>query len=67
MKANPGDLLILAGLHVDDPGRVGVVVDARGVAGGPPYLVRWLEDDHVTLVFPGPDARVETPHAHTAS
>jgi hypothetical protein len=67
MKAKPGDRLVLAGVHVDDPGRAGVIVETRGVAGEPPYLVRWLKDDHVTLVFPGPDARVEPPHAHTRS
>jgi hypothetical protein len=67
MKAKPGDRLVLAGVHVDDPGRAGVIVDVRGVAGEPPYLVRWFEDEHVTLVFPGPDARVETPHARKAS
>jgi hypothetical protein len=67
MKAEPGDRLILVGMHVDDPGRVGVIVEVRGVAGGPPYLVRWLENDHVTLVFPGPDARVEPLRARTVS
>jgi hypothetical protein len=67
MKAEPGDRLILVGMHVDDPGRVGVIVEVRGVAGGPPYLVRWLENDHVTLVFPGPDARVEPSRANTVS
>ena len=27
--------------------------------GSPPYTVRWLNDDHESVVFPGPDARVE--------
>jgi hypothetical protein len=59
MKAKPGDRLVLVGVHVDDPGRVGVILEARGAGDGPPYLVRWLDTDHVTLVFPGPQARVE--------
>jgi hypothetical protein len=27
------------------------------------YLVHWLDNDHVTLVYPGPEARVEPPRA----
>jgi hypothetical protein len=30
--------------------------------GSPPYLVRWSDDGHEALVFPGPDAVIE--HAH---
>jgi hypothetical protein len=29
--------------------------------GTPPYEVHWLDDGHVTLVFPGPEAHVEPP------
>jgi hypothetical protein len=67
MKAKPGDRLILPGVHVGDAGRVGVVLEARGAGGGPPYQVRWLDTGHVALVYPGPDARVEPARAHTAS
>jgi len=28
--------------------------------GTPPYVVRWTADDHVSTVFPGPDAEVLT-------
>jgi hypothetical protein len=28
--------------------------------GQPPYRVRWTTDDHISVVFPGPDARVVT-------
>jgi hypothetical protein len=31
----------------------------RGSDGRPPYLVRWSDDGHVGLIFPGPDAAVE--------
>jgi hypothetical protein len=64
MKAKVGDRLILRGTHVGDPGRVGVVTQIRHSDGTPPYLVRWLDDGHETLVFPGPDARIEE---HTAA
>jgi Domain of unknown function (DUF1918) len=64
MKAQAGDRLILAGTHVGDPQRVGVVVEVHGPDGAAPYLVRWMDSDHETLCFPGADARVE-PVAHT--
>ncbi len=59
MKAQIGDRLILAGTHVGDPQRSGVVVEVHGPLGEPPYLVRWEDTGNVTLCFPGLDARVE--------
>lgn len=61
MKANIGDRLILEGTHVGDSRRVGVILRLRHADGTPPYEVRWLDDGHVALVFPGPDAHVEPP------
>jgi hypothetical protein len=60
MKAHVGDKMILEGQHVGDPRRVGVIVALSHDDGSPPYRVRWL-DNHETLVFPGPDSRIE-PH-----
>ncbi|BCB89571.1 DUF1918 domain-containing protein [Phytohabitans suffuscus] len=60
MKANVGDRLVLEGTHVGDPRRVGVVTAVRDDAGRPPYVVKWLDTGHESLVFPGADARVET-------
>lgn len=59
MKAHIGDRLILEGAHVGDSRRIGVITQLRHEDGTPPYLVRWLDNDHEALVFPGPDARVE--------
>lgn len=59
MKAHVGDRLIVEGTHLGDPRRVGLITELRHVDGTPPYLVRWLDNDHEALVFPGPDARVE--------
>jgi hypothetical protein len=61
MKAHLGDRLILEGTHVGDRRRIGVIVGLRHEDGGPPYDVRWLDDGHRALVFPGSDARVEPP------
>lgn len=59
MKAAVGDRLVVEGAHQGDTRRVGVIIGLRHDDGTPPYVVRWLEDDHETLVFPGPDAHVE--------
>ncbi|MEJ3748920.1 DUF1918 domain-containing protein [Actinomycetes bacterium KLBMP 9797] len=61
MKANVGNRLVLEGTHVGDPRRVGIVIELRNDGGEPPYLVRWLDTGRESLVFPGPDARVEEP------
>lgn len=57
VQANVGDQLIVEGKHVGDPRREGEVVEVRGDAGGPPYLIRW-SDGHEGLTWPGPDAHV---------
>lgn len=67
MRAHPGDRLVLEGVHAGSPRRVGIITEVRGVDGSPPYLVRWLDNDHVTLVFPGPEARVEARRAGSRS
>ena len=35
------------------------ILEVHGAAGAPPYLVRWSDTDHESLVFPGPDATVQ--------
>ena len=63
MKAYAGDRLVVEGTHVDDPRRVGPIVEVSHPDGSPPYLVRWEGSDEETLVFPGPDARVDEDEA----
>ncbi|MEW2304175.1 pyridoxamine 5'-phosphate oxidase family protein [Streptomyces sp. NPDC006655] len=59
MRAQLGDQLV-----VETPAatgaarRDGEIVGLRHDDGTPPYDVRWSDTDQVTLVFPGPDARV---------
>ncbi|EID77912.1 MULTISPECIES: DUF1918 domain-containing protein [Rhodococcus] len=60
MHAEPGDWLVVKGTVVDSPDEVGHIVEVRRADGAPPYLVRWIRDDHEALVFPGPDAHVVT-------
>jgi hypothetical protein len=59
MHANPGDRLIIKGHRLGEPDRDGEVLEARGVDGGPPYLVRWGESGHIGLLYPGCDAVVQ--------
>jgi hypothetical protein len=61
MNAKVGDRLVLEGTHVGDRRRIGVVVALRHDDGSPPYMVRWLDDGHEGLVFPGSDAHIEPP------
>lgn len=59
MKASPGDRIIIKGHYVGDHDRDCLVLDVRGPDGGPPYLVRWDDDGHEALFFPGSDAEVD--------
>lgn len=61
MKAQVGEWLVIEGGTAEDHRRTGRIVEVRSADGAPPYLVRWLDDGHETLVFPGPNAHVE-PH-----
>ncbi|MFC4059249.1 DUF1918 domain-containing protein [Planomonospora corallina] len=58
MKAAVGDRLVVEGTYNHESRRVGVIVGLRHPDGSPPYVVRWMDAEHETLVFPGPDARV---------
>ncbi len=50
-----------------EPDRDAEILEVRGEAGGPPYLVRWDDDGHEGLFFPGSDAVIDhIPHPGTA-
>lgn len=63
MKAQIGDRLVVKGHHTGEPEKDAEIIEVRGSEGAPPYLVRWSDDGHVGLVFPGPDASIEHPVA----
>jgi hypothetical protein len=67
MKAKVGDRLVIDGTKLGERRRVGVVTKVSQPDGSPPFVVRWLDDDHETTVFPGPTARVESGEPATAS
>jgi hypothetical protein len=64
MKARPGDWLVVETPSIADRRREGLITQVLGADGAPPYRVRWLDTDHLALVFPGADARVQTPEKH---
>lgn len=59
MEAAVGDFLVIPPGHVDGPRRIGLIQEVHGADGAPPYVVKWEEDGRTTIVFPGPDARIE--------
>jgi hypothetical protein len=59
MRATVGDRLHVHGHKVGERDHVGEIIEVRGADGAPPYLVRF-DDGHEGLVFPGPDAVIDT-------
>jgi len=53
---------VVHGRRDDAHNRVAVITELRHADGTPPYLVRWLDDGHEGLVFPGPDTTIEAEH-----
>ena len=51
MKARVGDRLITEGSGRQ---RACVIISLHNADGSPPYVVRWLADGHIALMFPGP-------------
>lgn len=67
MHAQVGNWLVVYGRTPDDPVREGLIVDIPHADNQPPYLVRWTDDDRLSLVFPGSDARVLSAAPHAAA
>jgi hypothetical protein len=60
MHAKAGDWLIVETSASDRHHLRGRIEEVLSKDGEPPYRVRWTNDDHLSVVFPGPDARVVT-------
>jgi hypothetical protein len=59
MRAAPGDRLVIRGHRLGEHLRDAEILEVLGEDGGPPYVVRWSDDGHVSRLFPGSDAYVE--------
>jgi uncharacterized protein DUF1918 len=60
MRAKVGDWLVIKGTTINQPGERGLITEVHSPDGSPPYVVRWLDSDHLATVFPGTDAVVVT-------
>jgi hypothetical protein len=65
MQAKAGDWLVVHGRRLDEGAREGLILAVPHADGSPPYLVRWLDDEHQALVFPGSDAVVLAAGLHS--
>jgi hypothetical protein len=52
MHARIGDQLVVG------EGRIGEVVGVPSAEGSPPYIIKWLTDGHIAMVFPDQYARI---------
>ena len=59
MEARIGDHVVLEGARVGHGRRRGEVLEVLRGTTGDRYRVRWEQDDHETVLAPGPDLRVE--------
>ena len=55
MYASVGDSIIVRPTHAHEPKRDGEILEVHGAEGAPPYLVRWSDNGHQGLFFPGSD------------
>ncbi|HET9648408.1 MAG TPA: DUF1918 domain-containing protein [Microlunatus sp.] len=58
MRASVGDRLHFQSNTVGTPEHSALVIETRGEAGAPPYYIRY-DDGRETVVYPGPDCRIE--------
>jgi Domain of unknown function (DUF1918) len=58
MKARVGDRLVVRRRRQGEVERYAEVLEVRGKAGAPPYLVRW-SDGHESILVPGSETTVE--------
>jgi hypothetical protein len=57
MHAQVGDQLLVG----QGPCRIGLIIDVPQPGGAPPYIVKWLRDGHIAMVFPDQYARIVSP------
>jgi len=55
MKAEVGDQLVGQGFRPGQCEIVGVVVEVQGEDGGPPFVIRWYENDSESTISPDPE------------
>jgi hypothetical protein len=61
MRADEGDWLVIEPLRTGGHRRRCLVLDVYGPDGAPPYLVRWSDTGHESMIFPGEGTHVLSP------
>ncbi len=64
MRGRVGEWLVVEARDDTSVRRQGQIEGVAHEDGSPPFWVRWLDDGHRSLVFPGPDGRVEEHAVH---
>jgi len=59
VRAKRGDRIIVESGVIGGARHVGLVVGLLHEDGAPPYRVRWMDNDHEGLYFPGANAHIE--------
>jgi Domain of unknown function (DUF1918) len=59
MQASVGDRVVVHGHVHGEPNRDGEILEVHGSDGAPPYVVRWDDNGHETVFFPGTDVTIE--------
>jgi hypothetical protein len=59
MHAQPGDRIVVRSRTIGGPVRDAEVLGVEHEDGSPPYRVRWSDNGHEGLFWPGPDAYVD--------
>jgi hypothetical protein len=58
-RVHGGDRLVVRAHRQGAPQRDAEILEVLGEDGGPPFRVRWSDDGHETIVYPGSDAYIE--------
>lgn len=66
MKAQVGDWLVVKSATTGRAERRGLITEVHSADGSAPYVVRWLDNEHEAVVFPGSDAVIVTPQQRAA-
>lgn len=62
MQSEVGDELVVDSLRVGEPARKGEILEVRVENGREHYVIRWDDNGHETLFFPGPTSHVLPTH-----
>lgn len=60
-EVGQGDVIVVSGRRVGEPGRMGEVLEVLGQEDHPHYSVRW-EDGHQSILYPGASTSISRRH-----